>query len=143
MHSNPSHSEQLKAAIEHVRKQRNESLPLKAMEQRLLIRQEAVNDIIALWQQRQRLQDDLQAEIDDRRTRLQTELYEMENSGNTSARLSLETQISNLFRESMQHRLDLFRDKMTLTRELHREEERLLALWPLYVMRNQTSAKKL
>ena len=113
------------------------------MEQRMLIRQEAVNDIIALWQQRQRLQDDLQADIDDRRTRLQTQLYEMENSGNTSARLNLEAQISALFRESMQHRLDLFRDKITLTRELHREEERLLALWPLYVMRNQTSAKKL
>jgi hypothetical protein len=132
-----SHSEQLKAAIEHVGKsRRDENLPLQAMEQRMIIRQEAVNDIMALWQQRQRLQDDLQAEIDDRRTRLQTKLYEMENSGNTSAKLNLEAQISNLFRESMQHRLDLFRDKLALTRELHSEEERLLALWPLYKLRN-------
>lgn len=142
--SSNSHSEQLKAAIEHVRKpRRNESLPLQAMDQRISIRQEAVFDIMALWHQRQQLQKDLQAEIEARRIQLQTTLYEMENSGNTSARLNLEAQISALSRESMQHRLDLFHSKLALTRELHREEERLLTLWPLLALRNQTSAKKL
>jgi hypothetical protein len=144
MPSNSSQSEQIKAAIEYARKtRRNESIPFQAMDQRISIRQNSVKDIIALWHQRQRLNNEFEAEIEARETQLQTALYEMENSGNTTARLNLEAQMSGLFRQSMQHRLDLFHDKLTLTRELHREEEGLLALWPFYILRNQTSAKKL
>ena len=103
------------------------------------IHQEAVNDIIKLWRHRQRLQNDLQAEIKERRTQLQSTLYEMEISGNIHARLNLEAQISGLSRECRQHRLELFRDMCMLTRDLHREEQRLLSLWPLSALRNRNS----
>lgn len=140
MSSDPSHSEQLKAAIEYARKLRGSAdIPLQAMDQRISVHQEAVNDMMALWGQRQRLQNDLQAEIEERRNQLQSTLYEMESSGNIHARLNLEAQISGLSRECRQHKLELFRDLCMLTRDLHREEQRLLSLWPLSALRNRNS----
>jgi len=122
---------------------KGKELLAKSISDRISFLKKSIDEIYELLQERYRLKECLNADIDERTCQILTKLYRLghydENPwANTSnaRRISLEQQITELYKERRQQELGHWQDSVMLKKELRNMEKELLsALRDLWMVR--------